>query len=138
MLDPHAAEQLIATAACAIELPEEWSDYFEAAGPTPPSFDESRRFPRFHFRRFAVLGNRSTIPALPRPAGSHRVFLKDISRSSVAFLHSEQLFPCECPELFMPDGSKWLVTVTRCLRHKERCYEVAATFSGKPATGAAN
>ncbi len=71
---------------------------------------------------------RSTLPGLPRPANSDRVFLKDVSRAGVALIHSEQLFPRENIELLMIDGSVLAATVIRCIRHRQRCYEIAATF----------
>jgi hypothetical protein len=58
--------------------------------------------------------------------------LKDISRSSVAFVHSEQLFPRESFEMLLVDGTHWFVTVVRCVKRHERCYEVAAMMSSKP------
>jgi hypothetical protein len=128
---PDAAE-LIAALPCTVELPENWADYFTRSGPLPTVPDDGRRFPRFYLRTAAALGYRSTLPCLTRPAGAHRVYLKDISRSSVAFVHSEQLFPCECFEMLLVDGTHWFVTVVRCVRRHERCYEVAAMLTAKP------
>src|SRR6266567_3561557 len=107
---PDAAE-LIAALPCAIELPDNWADYFTRLGPLPALPDDRRRFPRFFLRTAAALSYRSTLPGLTRPAEAHRVYLKDISRSSVSLVHSEQLFPRECFEMLLVDGTQWFVTV---------------------------
>jgi hypothetical protein len=132
MSDEPDAAGLIAALPCAIELPENWGDYFSRSGPLPAVPDDARRFPRFYLRTEASLGYRSTLPALARPAGAHRIYLKDISRSSVAFIHSEQLFPRESFDMLLADGTRWLITVVRCVRRHDRCYEVAAMLTAKP------
>lgn len=129
MPDSHPVEQLIAAIACRIELPEQWADFFARTGPLPPSFEDHRRFRRFYLRRQAALRCQSTLPGLERPAKTDRVFLKDVSRAGVALIHSEQLFPRENIELLMIDGSVLAATVIRCIRHRQRCYEVAAVFN---------
>jgi hypothetical protein len=127
---PDAAE-LIAALPCAIELPQNWADFFMRTGPLYPVREDARRYPRFYLRTAAALSYRSTLPALPRPAKAERVYLKDISRSSVAFVHSAQLFPRECLEMLLADGTFWFVTVVRCQRRQDRCYEVAALLTAK-------
>jgi hypothetical protein len=122
-------EELIAAIPCRIELPEEWSDFFTRTGPLPPTFEDERRFRRFYLRRHAALRCRATLPGLQRPKTTHRIFLKDICRASLSFVHSEQLFPRESVELLMADGSVFPATVIRCVRHRQNCYEVAATFN---------
>jgi hypothetical protein len=125
---PDAAE-LIVELPCEIELPENWADYFARTGPLPTVPGDGRRFPRFYLRTAAALFYRTTIPKLPRPETAYRVYLKDISRSSVAFLHSEQLFPSEQLEMLLADGTHWFVTIVRCQKRHDRCYEVAAMLA---------
>ena len=116
------AAQLIVELPCDIELPEHWSDYFGRTGPLQPTPDDARRYPRFYLRTAAALCYRSTLPALPRNETAHRVYLKDISRSSVGFLHSHQLFPRERMEMLLADGTHWFVTIIRCQKRHPRCY----------------
>lgn len=129
MSEQADAAELIALLPCEVELPENWSDYFSRSGPAPARGEDVRRFPRFYLRTGAALSYRTTLPSMHRPDVAYRVYLKDISRSSVAFVHSEQLFPCERMEMLLADGTHWFVTVVRCQKRHNRCYEVAATLS---------
>ncbi len=128
---PDAAE-LIVLLPCEVELPENMADFFTRTGPVPAHPEDARRFPRFYLRTAAALRYRTTLPAMQRPEVAYRVYLKDISRSSVAFLHSEQLFPRECMEMLLADHTHWFVTVVRCQKRQERCYEIAATLAAAP------
>jgi len=47
---------------CQIEVPPGWDDYFEREGPLPAVFAERRRFPRFFFRRRAVMRYHDALP----------------------------------------------------------------------------
>jgi hypothetical protein len=129
---PHQtdAAQLIAELPCEVVLPERWADFFSRSGPVPAQAHDARRFPRFYLRTAAALNYRSTLPGLPRADAAYRVYLKDISRTSIAFVHSEQLFPRERMELLFADGTRWHVTVVRCQKRQNRCFEVAAMLSG--------
>ena len=129
--EPDAAE-LIVGLPCAVELSENWADFFARTGPQVSIADDLRRFPRFYLRTAAALSYRPTLPGLPRPKTAYRVYLKDISRSSIAFLHSEQLFPRECHEMLLADGTHWFITVVRCQKRQDRCFEVAALLAAKP------
>ncbi len=128
MFDERDAQQLIAALPCNVTLPGEWSDYFDRRGPLPTIVDDARQFPRFYYRAFAGLAYTGSLPAMERPSTVRRVYLKDISRTSICFLHSEQLFPCERMMIILTDGVQRDVTVVRCRRLQEHCYEVAANF----------
>jgi hypothetical protein len=121
MFDERDAQQLIAALPCNVELPAEWSDFFERQGPMPTIVDDARQFPRFYYRAFAALASTGSLPALERTSTVSRVYLKDISRTSVCFIHSEQFFPCERPMIILTDGSRRDVSVVRCRRLQERC-----------------
>jgi hypothetical protein len=129
---PHQSDaaKLIAELPCEVVLPERWADFFSRTGPVLPQANDARRFPRFYLRTAAALTYRSTLPGRPRPEAFYRVYLKDISRVSLAFVHSEQLFPRERMELLLADGTQWLVTVVRCQKRQNCCYEVAAMLTG--------
>ncbi|SRR5579871_4453383 len=128
MLEQLDASDLIATLPCAIQMPENWTNYFGRTGPLPPVANDHRRHPRFYLRAPAKLTYHSTFETLLREPGDHLIYLKDISRVSVAFLHSEQLYPNERMELQMLDGTRWAITVVRCLKRRDFCYEIAAAY----------
>jgi hypothetical protein len=52
----------------------------------------------------------------------------DISRSGIAFLHSEQLFPGERVSLWLPIGKRSYV-VERCVEHNDSCFEIGAAVA---------
>ncbi len=113
-----------------VQLPAQWHGFFDKRGAVPAQLDDQRRFPRFYFRTTAGLTYVASLPNLERPTGSFRVFVKDISRGSAAFLHGEQLFPRERVKLLLIDGVERLLEVTRCRRIQANCFEVGAQFVG--------
>ena len=102
-----------------VELPEEWTDFFDHHGPTSGDFDESRGYHRFHLRGKAIL---------KRNGAHYGIFTKDISRTGMGFYCGEQLFPCENVSLWLPNGTNPEMAIVRCLRIKENCYECGAIF----------
>ncbi len=102
-----------------VELPEEWTDFFEQRGPTSAEFDESRGYHRFHLRGKAILKRNGT---------HYGIFTKDISRTGIGFYCGEQLFPCEHVFIWLPNGTNPEMSIVRCLRIKENCYECGAIF----------
>jgi hypothetical protein len=122
-------QELIRRLPCNVRLPGEWDDFFEQTGPMPKDYDDQRRFPRFYCRTEGALLCRPSLPSIPREQKCHRVYVKDISRSSVGFLHGEQLFPCEQLRVVLPDGVKRRVEVVRCRKLSEQCYDTAAKFT---------
>ena len=122
---------------CSIELPSQWGDFFESSGMLPAGPRDQRRYPRANLRVRAALQYRQTALTLPRSPGWHQVYLKDISRGGVGFVHSEQLYPLERMHMVLP-GEKTakvlrhriecIVEVMRCMRVQERCYVVGARF----------
>jgi hypothetical protein len=128
MPEQSDAKQLIDGLPCTIKLPVKWNDYFDRSGPLPPCFDDLRRFPRFYLRSPAALQNCGAMPALQRAPGPCRIYIKDISRSSVAFIHSEQLYPRENLRVMFIDGKVRSAEVLRCRRHQDSCFEVVVKF----------
>ena len=78
-----------------VAIPAEWDDFFEKSGMMPPVINERRRFARKHLRMQAVCEVSSTLPAIDRQHAFHRIYLRDISRGGIGFMHHEQLFPDE-------------------------------------------
>lgn len=102
---------------CRIELPETPDEYFAAKGPQLGEFAPERQHARYNYRNKALLIYRNA---------PYAVFTKDISHSSVGFLHFEQLFPLERVRLYLANGTKLDATIRRCLRLQELCFECGA------------
>ena len=145
MLDSQAevdgarlAEQ-IARLTCNIELPLTWTDFFQESGLVRAELPEKRRHLRWKNRTTAGLFYQQTYAALPRPEQWHPIYLKDLSRSGVAFIHYEQLFPLERLRIcFLDDMSVRLlpkdkemirdVEVAHCRFVQPNCFEVGVRF----------
>lgn len=133
MLDDNYHEQLkqlLLVTECPVQLPAQWSDFFDQKDNLQPYHSDKRRFVRRNFRSRCILDLEQSLPGVPREQKSYGVYSKDISRNGIAFLHSEQLFPGEKICVWLPT-SKVRVTVARCRRHAEFCYEIGAKFAGK-------
>ena len=104
---------------CRVELPEEWSDFYELVGPTSVEYDDRRRHRRFHARGRAIIEYQSSY---------YGVLTKDISREGIAFYHEKQLFPAERVTLLLNSGLQTEVSVMRCRRIKKNCYECGVKF----------
>lgn len=127
----HDVHELIMRLPCRVEMPPDYGDFFDFVGPMPPQFEDNRRVPRFYCRTFAALTTRQTLPALSRDECTDRICLKDVSRSGVSFLHCRQLFPGERLELVVLDGIRRELTVTRCRKIQDRCYEIGASLASE-------
>jgi len=130
------ARQLAEKFECRIELPESWADYFAEAGLVSGGPGDRRHFARVRFRSPAVLEYTRPLPAMPRQRQQFLVYLKDISRSGVGFIHHEQLYPKEQMRLTIPPGEiadkygrkDGLIEIARCTRVQDRCFVVGAAF----------
>ena len=99
----------------------------------PPKSEDARRFPRFYLRAAAALELSLDIAgAMPQGRNHASRLSQRHFPFERGFVHSEQLFPCECLEMLLADGTHWFVTVVRCQKRHERCYEVAAMLSATP------
>ena len=121
-----------------VNLPK-WARCVEEFGQMSASHptNEERRHARMHLASLAGLEYRQTSQALPRQPEWHKVYVKDISLSGLAFLHGEQLYPLERMKMILPDERllkllpnriSCIVEVVRCSRLQERCYFVGAEF----------
>ena len=128
MSEQSDVQQLILNLPCRVRLPEDPETYFARRGPLASQYDEQRRFPRFHCRTEAALVCKQTLPGCPRQERNYRIYVKDISRSSIAFLHFEQLFPRERAEVILPDGGMRSIVITRCRKLQDDCYEAVGHF----------
>ena len=96
--DPkHSAAELIAALPCAVELPVELRKNFERHGVAAFEGDR-RRFPRIQCRseaNRAGMQHQQSLPQLPRDANWQSVYVTNVSRDGIGFLHSQPLYPCE-------------------------------------------
>ncbi len=100
-----------------VEIPTELDDFFEPTGPLPRVLHDQRRFPRHYYRKRAILEQKD---------GLSRVFMINLSRESISFLHSQQLFPLDRVRLWVEAGVCMKVKIVRCRRIEDRCFECGA------------
>jgi hypothetical protein len=110
---PEAIESLFDQLGCRIVLPEDPNVYFAAKGPQISSFSDQRQFPRYNYRQRALVVHRESVFV---------VYTKDISHSSIGFLHCRQLFPLERVRLCLANGLNFDLTIRRCVRTQVDCY----------------
>ena len=132
MLEKHGQPEfvtLLQSLECNIDLPEEWRDqYFDESGVVSTSFDERRGFARHIYRTKAVLQLETSLPAVPRKTEYVAVYSRDLSKSGVGFLHSEQLYPGEKCHLLLPTHTM-PIDVMSCRKLNTHCYLVGACFN---------
>lgn len=114
-----------------LALPAEPEDYFGASGAVPSIPEDQRRYVRTQLRVVAALQYRRSLAKLDRKSEWYKIVMRDISRSGVSFLHSQQVYPTEQLMLVMPDCKPRCIEVTRCRRIDTLCYEVGANFIQK-------
>jgi hypothetical protein len=128
MSDHADVQAMIATLPCSVELPANWTEISNESGQAGTCWDDHRRFRRHNCRSVAALECGQTLASFGRRTAPARVFVKDICRSGLGFLHGEQLFPGERITLTFPDGKEYSLQVRRCRRIKARCFEIGAAF----------
>ncbi len=134
------AASLIDSFPCEVEIPARLKDNFERTGYVMSDQERRRRFPRFHCRgekKRAGLQYQSTLPALPRENSWHNVYLNNISRGGLSFLHSEALYPREQMQMLLPNGKMVSVEIVYCRRVDRRCYDLGAHIVSGDAEGEA-
>jgi hypothetical protein len=111
-----------------VRIPAEWDDFFAYRGRVKTSSREQRQHPRFYLRTKAVLHIAATIGARPVLYNQGVIYIKDISRSGMSFLHVEQLFPMDQVCIQLENGQSLAVQVNRCRKLATQCYEVGGQF----------
>ena len=115
-----------------VVLPESLQHFFAERGYLATTSQEERTHARLNVRSIAH------IHFPDRPAALHvtplnetrgSILVKDLSKTGVAFLYHQQVFPGESFEVFL-NGRILYVTAVRCRRLGYRCYETGATISG--------
>lgn len=113
---------------CEVRIPAEWDGFFAYRGRVKTSSREQRQHPRFYLRAKAMLHVVSTIGARGTRYSQGVIYLKDISRGGMSFLHAEQLFPTDQVRIQLENGRTLDVQVNRCRKIAGQCYEVAGQF----------
>ena len=93
----------------------------------PPKPDERRGFARRQLRVRAVMDLQQSLPAIERERAFHCIYLRDISRTGIGFLHADELFPGEECRLWLPQ-TELHVSIVQCRRQGPRCYLIGARF----------
>ena len=131
MLEDNYQEQLkklILITAHNVTLPAKWGNFFEKQDHAQPYQNDQRRYVRRNFRTESILELEQSILTIPREHQLYHVYTKDLSRGGISILHSQQLFPGERAQLWLPTA-KIAVCVARCYRHNSSCYEIGFKFS---------
>ncbi|TWU37399.1 PilZ domain-containing protein [Novipirellula artificiosorum] len=134
MLDSSYSEclnQWIHSVAWEIELPSEWSDYFDGNGETGVVIAEDERSnQRVGIRRRALLWPELHLPFVERGDVPVGIYTRDFSRSGAGFLSPIEFYPEEEVRIVVPHF--WVrVRVTRARRVGETCYETGAVLMQK-------
>ncbi len=96
--------------------------------PLPTSWDDGRRFPRFHFRACI---DALVLPPAGNPAQEPvhcQVLTRDISRGGMNILHKSQLFPGQCLDVVLHDGQRRRLEIMWCRRLGAGCYTAGCRF----------
>ncbi len=124
----RSLNRLVEICECDVDIPSEWRDRLARRGVIQPVPDDRRKYVRHRFSSQAVLEYGETFSSIPRDHTIARVVTCDVSRSGLAFLHSEQLFPGEQVTLWLPIGKRSYV-VAWCVEHNDNCFQVGVTVA---------
>ena len=118
-------EQLLHSLSWKIEIPDEWSDYFEDTGRPAFFADDQRHNQRLKIRTCGVMWFEKSIPIRPRAKEPVGIYTRDFSRQGTGFLSPSENYPEEQVRIVLP--TFWVqVRVARTRRINSNCYEVGA------------
>ena len=110
-----------------IELPVEWSDYFEQRGEVASYADDERNNQRLKVRTHGVLWFDKALPFCPRSTDPVGIYTRDFSRHGAGFLAPFEMYPEEQLRIALP--TFWVqLHVVRVRRITSKCYEIGATL----------
>jgi hypothetical protein len=120
---PTQFGELIQRAGWDIELPIEWSSYFEERGETTTFLDDQRRNQRLKIRTHGLLWVEHTLGFRSRPDRFMGIYTRDFARHGCGFLAEYELFPEERVRIVLP--TFWVqLLVVRSRRITSKCYEI--------------
>ncbi|RCS43907.1 hypothetical protein DTL42_18125 [Bremerella cremea] len=109
-----------------IAVPRKMIEVYQGTGPTLTSMAEQRRFVRFRYLTKAILRYKQSFPSIPRSDSLRLVLVTDVSKTGIGILNSEQLFPSERVNLWTSGKGILQITVARCRKVNDRCFEIGA------------
>jgi len=128
VLEEHYSTQfrdLIRSTNWDIELPVEWTGYFDDRGEIASYTDDERTNQRLKIRTHGFLGFERALPFRPRTNDLVGIYTRDFSRYGVGFLAPREIYPEEQVRILLP--TFWVqVEVVRARRITSKCYELGA------------
>ncbi len=128
----NSLKEKISSLPCEIILPFSMDSFFKQEERL--TCDDRRKMPRLVFHAEAALEHpRESL--MNRKPGWIKVYIRDLSRGGIGFIHSEQLFPMEKFKLLFPMPKSVAlgtfkqpvqIEIVRCKRHSDKCYEIGA------------
>ena len=130
MLEKDYSEQfceLIKSVDWEIELPVEWSDFFQETGENSSYAEEERNNQRLKVRTHGLLWFERSLSFCPRTKDPVGIYTRDFSRHGIGFLAPFQLYPSEEIRVVLP--TFWLkLEVVRARRITSRCFEIGSSL----------
>lgn len=121
-------EQLIHSIDWKIEIPAEWTDYFEDTGRPAAFADDQRHNQRLKIRTCGILWFEKAIPIRSRKKTPMGIYTRDFSRQGTGFLSPCEIYPEEQVRIVLP--TFWVqLRVARARRINAKCYEIGAVLS---------
>ena len=116
-------------------LPESQSRFFAEHGYQTSAFHEERSHARLNVRTEGLVRfDDSSSSGLEHSELHGTVLIKDLSKSGVAFLYHQQIFPGESFEL-LTHSRVISASVVRCRRIGPKCFEIGAAIESVAACG---
>ena len=110
-----------------IELPIEWSDYFEQRGEVASYPNDERHNQRLKIRTHGIMWFDQSLHFLDRSSDPVGVYTRDFSRQGAGFLVPFEVFPEEQVRIALP--TFWVrLHVVRARRITSKCYEIGGVL----------
>ena len=120
---PTRYRELIQSVDWDIELPVEWSSFFDEKGEVNSFAEDQRSNKRLKVRTHGLLHFEESLPFVSRPAEFVGTYTRDFSRQGCGFLVSFEVFPEERVRIVLP--TLWMqLLVVRTRRITSKCYEI--------------
>lgn len=121
--ETRIVEELWAAAKIRVELPLRMAqNFFNSHGPMSSQSNSRRSFHRFYLRSKAVLIQDTTI---------YGGYTTDVSRQGFGFLSPQELQLKSKWTIKLPNGSEYLLMVTRCRRVSDHCFVCGGRFAAQ-------
>ncbi|MGB7325579.1 MAG: PilZ domain-containing protein [Rubripirellula sp.] len=127
---PTQFGELIQSTDCDIELPVEWTDFFEERGEVAAFIEDARNNRRLRIRTHGLMWFERTLPFCKRSTDPVVCYTRDFSRIGAGILVPFQIFPEEKLRLVLP--TFWVqLHVVRARRITSKCYEIGTQLMGR-------